>query len=70
MAEEEYERARHIPEIQACLGRRLVDVTETDADERARGEPDVLTLHFDNGIVLAFGITPGFNISTPGTCGE
>lgn len=42
----------------ACfLGQRLVDITTTDKDEVRRGEPNVVTLLFDNGASLTFPVT-------------
>lgn len=62
-----YDRIRNIPELRACFGAKLVDITETDRDERLCGEPDVVVLHFDNGTTITFPMRDdGFNVETPG----
>lgn len=42
------------------IGRRLVDVTQTDVDELQRGEPNEVMLHFDNGATVSFRVESGF----------
>jgi hypothetical protein len=59
--EDAYHRIRQIPEVKRLIGARLVDVSETDADERA--ERDEVTLLFDNGGTLTFPMSgKGFDL--------
>lgn len=61
---EGYDRVRKIPELRECLGCVLLDITETDKDERDSGESDRIYLHFSNGTILSFPAQGGFSIDT------
>jgi hypothetical protein len=42
------------------VGRKVVDITQTDMDDVRRGEPDEVEILFDDGSTLAFPAGVGF----------
>lgn len=62
MADEMYANIREV--LGPCLGQRVMEITQHDADEFEDTRECYVMLHFENGVTLRFPITDdGFVIS-------